>query len=250
MYKSEGFIMNEGLVVVVRAIISFFTLLILAKILGKEQISQLTFFDYILGITIGSIASETTVDLSSRAWPHFMGLISWAVLAYLMQYISLKWRYAAKVIEGEPVIVIMKGKIMDSILKQMKFRVSDLLVLLRNQGIFDLNEVDYAILEPNGSLSVLKKSEYLPLTPKDMNIEVKPTGISTELVYDGKLIEQNLRQMNKDKKWLMNQLKKYGIKNVSEAFLVTLNDAGTIYVDKYNDNIKNVKDIGDYKGPY
>lgn len=242
--------MNEGLVVVVRAIISFFTLLILAKILGKEQISQLTFFDYILGITIGSIASETTVDLSSRAWPHFMGLISWAVLAYLMQYISLKWRYAAKVIEGEPVIVIMKGKIMDSILKQMKFRVSDLLVLLRNQGIFDLNEVDYAILEPNGSLSVLKKSEYLPLTPKDMNIEVKPTGISTELVYDGKLIEQNLRQMNKDKKWLMNQLKKYGIKNVSEAFLVTLNDAGTIYVDKYNDNIKNVKDIGDYKGPY
>lgn len=242
--------MNEGLVVVVRAIISFFSLLIFAKILGKEQISQLTFFDYILGITIGSIASEATVDLSSRVWPHFIGLLSWAILAYLMQYISLKWRYAAKVIEGEPVIVIMNGKIMDNILKQMKFRVSDILELLRNQGIFDLNEVDYAILEPNGSLSVLKKPEYLPLTPKDMNIDVKPTGISTELVYDGKIIEQNLRQMNKDKKWLMNQLKKHGIKDVSEALLVTLNDAGSLYVDKYNDNIKKVKDIGDYKGPY
>ncbi len=242
--------MNEGLVVVVRAIISFFSLLIFAKILGKEQISQLTFFDYILGITIGSIASEATVDLSSRAWPHFVGLLSWAVLAYLMQYISLKWRYAAKVIEGEPTIVIMNGKIMDNVLRKMKLRVSDVLELLRNQGIFDLNEVDYAILEPNGSLSVLKKPEYLPLTPKDMKIEVKPTGISTELVYDGKLIEQNLRQMNKDKKWLMNQLKKHGIKDVSEALLVTLNDAGSLYVDKYDDNIKIVKDIGDYKGPY
>lgn len=242
--------MNEGLVVVVRAIISFFSLLIFAKILGKEQISQLTFFDYILGITIGSIASEATVDLSSRAWPHFVGLLSWAVLAYLMQYISLKWRYAAKVIEGEPTIVIMNGKIMDNVLRKMKLRVSDVLELLRNQGIFDLNEVDYAILEPNGSLSVLKKPEYLPLTPKDMKIEVKPTGISTELVYDGKLIEQNLRQMNKDKKWLMNQLKKHGIKDVSEALLVTLNDAGSLYVDKYDDNIKKVKDIGDYKGPY
>ncbi|MDD4113621.1 MAG: DUF421 domain-containing protein [Herbinix sp.] len=242
--------MNEGLVVVVRALISFFSLLIFTKILGKEQISQLTFFDYISGITIGSIASEATVDLSSRIWPHFIGLLSWAILAYLMQYISLKWRYASKVIEGEPVIVIMNGKIMDNVLRKMKYRVSDILELLRNQGIFDMNEVDYALLETNGNLSVLKKAEHLPLTPKDMDIEVKPTGISTELVYDGKLIEQNLKQMNKDKKWLMNQLKKHGVKDISEVLLVTLNDAGSLYVDKYNDNIKKVKDIGDYKGPY
>jgi len=246
----EEFAVNEGLVVVVRAIISFFTLLILTKFLGKEQISQLTFFDYILGITIGSIASEATVDLSSRAWPHFIGLVSWAGLAFLMQFITLKWRYAAKVIEGEPTIVIMNGKIMENVLRKMKFRISDILTLLRNQGIFDLNEVDYAILEPNGSLSVLKRAEYLPLTPKDMNIPVKPTGISTELVYDGVLIEENLRQMNKDKKWLLSQLKKYGINDISEAFLVTLNDAGSLYVDKYKDNIKKVKDIGDYKGPH
>src|SRR5690554_5815355 len=118
-----GLNVNEGLVVVVRAIISFFSLLIFAKILGKEQISQLTFFDYILGITIGSIASEATIDLSSRAWPHFVGLLSWSLLAYLMQCVTLKWRYLAKVIEGEPVIVIMSGKIMENVLRKMKFRV-------------------------------------------------------------------------------------------------------------------------------
>ena len=110
--------------------------------------------------------------------------------------------------------------------------------------------MDYAIIEPNGSLSVLKKPEHLPLTPKDMNIAVNPTGISTELIYDGKLIEENLRQMNKDKKWLMDQLKKHGIKEVSEVFLLTLNDAGSLYLDKYKDKIKKVKDIGDYKGPF
>lgn len=246
----EGFNLNEGLVVVVRAIISFFTLLIFARLLGKEQISQLSYFDYVLGITIGSIASEATVDVSSRAWDSWIGLLSWAVLAYLMQLITLKWRYAAKMIEGEPTIVIMNGKIMDKVLKKMKLRVSDVLELLRNQGIFDYNEVDYAILEPNGSLSVLKKSEHLPLTPRDMKIEVKQAGISTELIYDGVIVEENLKQMNKDKKWLMKQLKKYGIKHASEALLVTLNDAGSLYVDKYDDNIKKVKDIGDYKGPF
>lgn len=242
--------MNEGLVVLVRAIIGFFTLLIFARALGKEQISQLTFFDYILGITIGSIAAELTVDLSSRAWPHWVGLFVWVVLGYLMELISLKWRYAAKYLEGEPAIVIMNGMIMEDVLRKMKFRVSDIMELLRNKGVFDLNEVDFAIMEPNGNISVLKKPEHLPLTPKDMNITVASTGISTELIYDGMIIDENLRQMKKDRNWLMKELKKNGINKASEVFLATLNDAGSLYIDKYHDHIKQVKDIGDYKGPY
>lgn len=242
--------MNEGLVVLVRSIIGFFTLLIFAKILGKQQISQLTFFDYILGITIGSIAAELTADLSSRAWPHWIGLLSWAVLGYLMEYITMKWRYAAKYLEGEPTIVIMNGKIMDKALRKMNYRISDIMELLRNKDVFDLNQVDFAIVEPNGQLSVLRKPEYEPLTAKDMKISKKPSGISTELIYDGILIEENLRQLNKDKKWLLNQLKSQGIKDVSEVFLATLNPGGSFYVDKYKDHIKKVLDVGDYKGPY
>lgn len=242
--------MNEGLVVFVRGVIAYFSLLIFSRILGKEQISQLTFFDYILGITIGSIASELTVDLSSRAWPHWVGLLTWAGLGYVMRTISLKWRYAAKYLEGEPVIVIMNGKIMDDVLKKMRFALSDILGLLRDKDIFDLNEVEYAILEPSGKISVLKKPEYLPVNRQDMKIKAKSSGISTEIIYDGILFEDNLKEMNKDKNWLMRQLKKNGVKDISEAFLVTLNEAGDIYVDKYNDKIKNVRDIGDYKGPY
>lgn len=242
--------MNEGLVVLVRSFIGFFSLLIFTRIIGKEQISQLTFFDYVLGITIGSIAASLTTDLSSRAWPHWVGLITWAALGYLMEIVTLKWRYAAKVLEGEPVIVIMSGKIMEDALKKAKYRVSDILELMRNQGVFDPNEVDFAIIESNGQLSILKKAEHLPLTPKDMNIPVKDSGISTELIYDGILIEENLRQLKKDKKWLTDELRAHGINNISEVFLVTLNPEGSIYIDKYDDHITKVTDIGDYKGPF
>lgn len=242
--------MNEGLVVFVRSIIAFFSLLIFAKVLGKQQISQLTFFDYVLGITIGSIAASLTTDLSSRAWPHFVGLFTWALLGYIMEYITMKWRYAAKYIDGEPTIVIMNGNIMEAALRKMKYTVSDIMALLRNKDVFDLSQVDFAIIEPNGQLSVLKKPEYEPLTAQDMNITKPSTGISTELIYDGVLIDQNLKQLNKTKKWIMHELKIQGIKHISEVFLATLTPSGSLYVDKYDDHIIKITDIGDYKGPY
>ncbi|NYB74742.1 DUF421 domain-containing protein [Sedimentibacter hydroxybenzoicus DSM 7310] len=242
--------MSEGLVVAVRAIIAFFSLLIFTRLLGKQQISQLNFFDYTLGITIGSIAAELTVDLSSRAWPHWVGLLSWALLGFTMEFITMKWRYAAKYIEGEPTIIIMNGKIMENALRKMKYNVSDIMEQLRNKDVFDLTEVDFAIIESNGQLSVLKKPEYENVTCKDLNINKKKSGISTELIYDGILIEENLKQLNKDKKWLITQLKSQGIKDVSEVFLATLNPGGSLYVDKYKDHIKKILDIGDYKGPY
>ncbi|RII34879.1 DUF421 domain-containing protein [Clostridium chromiireducens] len=242
--------MNEGLVVLVRSIIAFFSLLIFAKILGKQQISQLTFFDYALGITIGSIAATLTTDLSSRAWPHFVGLLTWCLLGYLMEYVTEKWRYAAKYIEGEPTIVIMNGKIMENALKKMKYTAADLMGLLRVKDVFDLSQVDFAIIEPNGQLSVLRKPEYEPLTPKDMSILKAPSGISTELIYDGILINENLKQLNKTEKWLMAQLKMHEIKDVSEVFIATLTPSGSLYIDKYDDHMLKVTDIGDYKGPY
>jgi uncharacterized membrane protein YcaP (DUF421 family) len=242
--------LSEGLIVVVRTIIGFFSLLIFAKILGKQQISQLTFFDYALGITIGSIAANLTTDLSSRAWPHWVGLFSWCLLGYLMEYITMKWRYAAKYIEGEPVIIIMNGKIMENALRKIKYRASDVMELLRNKSIFDLTEVDFAIIEPNGQISVMKKAEHQPLTAKDMGIPKNSQGISTELIYDGMLIGENLKQLNKNRKWIIEQLNNQGIKDISEVFLATLNPAGSLYVDRYDDLIQKITDIGDYDGPY
>lgn len=243
-------LLNEGIVVFVRAIIAFFSLLIFARLLGKKQISQLTLFDYILGITIGSIAATMTTDLSSRAWPHWVGLVTWVVAGLAIDLITTKSRYAAKCIEGEPTIIIMDGKILEDNMRKLRYDATNLQQQLRNKDIFDLNEVHYAVLEPNGDLSVLKKPELQPVTAKDMNITVPNTGIGIELIYDGVVVDLNLKQINRNRKWLRSELKKYGVKDPSEVFLATYEASGSMYVDKFKDKIQKPIVVGDFKGPY
>lgn len=227
--------MNEGIVVLVRSIIGFFTLLIMARILGKQQISQLTFFDYVLGITIGSIAATLSVDLSSRAWPHWVGLMVWALIVWALQWFTLKYRSAAKYIVGEPTVVIMNGQIMENAMRSIRYTLSDVLEQLRDKGVFDLKQVGFAVVETNGKVSVLLKPEYLPATPKDLNLATQPSGLSTELVYDGIIIEENLKQANVDQLWLKKELKKQNINHISEVFLASLDSSGGLYVDTYKE---------------
>jgi len=231
----------ESLVVVVRSIIAFFTLLIFARILGKQQISQLTFFDYITGITIGSIAASLTTDLTSRAWPHWVGLFMWALLVFVFQLVILKGRSIAKYVDGEPAIVIMKGKIMEETLKKTKYRASDLLKLLRSKNVFDIKEIEYAVLETNGQLSILKKPEYLPVTPKDIGILTPYKGLSKELIYDGKVMEQNLEYIQKDEEWLLNQIRTFGFGSFDEVFLALIDETNKMFIDGYRDSVNEKK---------
>lgn len=239
--------MNEAAVVFVRGIIAFFTLLIFARLLGKQQVSELTFFDYILGITIGSIAATLTTDLSSRAWPHWVGLATWTAAVWFLQWVSLRSRAVAKYINGEPVILIMNGQIMEKNLKKMRYTLDDLLIQLRHRGIFDLKEVEFALLETTGQLSVLKKSQYAPVTPHDLKIPTKYKGLSTELIYDGKVIDINLKRFDLDRAWLEQQLKAQGIQSPREVFLALLNTEGELYVNRYQDQGQPVTDLSDYE---
>lgn len=229
--------MNEGLVVFVRGVIAFFTLLIFARVLGKQQISQLTFFDYILGITIGSSAASLTTDLTSAAWPHWIGILTWVLLVLLIQWVTVKWRSAGQELNSEPTIVIVNGKIMDEAMKKMRYSLSDLLEQLRLKDVFDLSQVEFAVLETNGQLSVLKKTQYQPLTPKDMNISTKYAGLSTELIFNGLVIESNLSQANLNRQWLMKELRKQNISDVSAVFYASLDSSGNLYVDLYKDHV-------------
>jgi uncharacterized membrane protein YcaP (DUF421 family) len=237
--------MNESLVVFVRGLISFVTLLIFARILGKQQISQLTFFDYVLGITIGSTASSLTTDLDSKAWPHWVGLITWTGAVFLTQLVSLKWRSVHKYLNGEPTVVIMNGNIMEKTMKKIRYTTDDLLEQLRLAGEFDIGKVEFAVLETNGQLSVLKKTQYQPVTPHDLKLSTNYQGIGAELIYDGVIIDQNLQQVNLDRKWLYAELKKHGIKRTSEVFLALLDSSGSLYIDTYKDHITMPSDIND-----
>lgn len=242
--------MNEVLVEIVRALIAFFTLLIFTRLLGKQQMSQLTFFDYVLGITVGSIAASLTIELTYDPWPIWVGLVTWILAVLALQLITVKWRYASKYIDGEPAVVIMNGKIMEAAMKKLRYRICDLTEQLRDKDVFDISQVEFAILEVSGKLTVLKKPQYQPVTPKDLNLKTKYSGIGTELIYDGVIVDQNLKQVHKDRKWLYKELKRLGINNESEVFFATLETTGKLYVDRYRDHIKNKTNISDYEGPY
>lgn len=230
--------MNEALIVTVRGIIAFFTLLIFARILGKQQIGQLTFFDYIVGITIGSIASTLTTDLTSTAWSHWIGLLVWTCASFILQIVTLKSKSAGEYLDSKPTIVIMNGKILENSMKKTRYRLSELLEQLRSKDVFDLNQVAFAILEKDGQLSVLKKPEFQPATPKDLNLKPDASIIGTELIYDGIIVEQNLKNINKNNNWLMSQLKKQGINSSSEVFVATFNAPDKLYIDLYKDHMQ------------
>ena len=241
--------MNEILVVIIRGLIAFFTLLIFTRLLGKQELSQLTFFDYINGITIGSIAASLTTDLNNRAFTVWMGLATWTGAVFLLHIITLKSRYVAKYLDGEPTIVIMNGKLMKAAMRKMRYRTSELMAQLRTKNIFDISQVEFAILETSGLLSVLKKSSYEPVTREDLYIPTKYIGLSVELISDGKIIDQNLKQIKLDRYWLEDQLKSREIHDPSEVFLAVIDTQGNLYIDKYNDCVENPIDISDYYGP-
>lgn len=234
-------IVDEGLIVLLRGIIGFFTLLIFTRILGKQQVSQLTFFDYVVGITIGSTASSLTTDLTSNAWPHWVGLLTWTVLCFILQLITVKSRTAEKFLDGQPTIVITNGKILEESMKKFRYTIGDLLAQLRDKGVFDLADVAYAVLEKDGQLSILKKPECDTVTPKDLNIKTSTASIDVEIIYDGSIMQDNLVSINRNERWIMNNLKKRGINDASEVFLAIYNASSGLHIDLYKDHIKQKK---------
>lgn len=238
-------LISEVHVEILRATIGFFTLLILTRLLGKQQVSELTVFDYILGITIGSTASSLTTDLTSGALPHWAGLVTWVGFAFLMQVVSVKWRKASRLVDGVPSVVIMNGMIMEDAMRKMRYTVSDLLEQLRSKDVFDIKQVEFAVLERNGQISVLKKSQYQPATPKDLNLSTGYDGLQTVIIYDGTVLEQNLKHLNLDRIWSQSELSKHGVNEISEVLLASLDTQGVLYVDKYKDHLVKLTDLSD-----
>ena len=238
--------MNNSLVIILRSLTAFFSLLVFTRILGKQQVSQLTYFDYIVGISIGSAATILSVDLNANPRLVWLGMIVWVVSSITMKFITLKSRPLAKYIDGQATIVIMNGKIMEDNLKKMNFRATDLLEMLRVKGVFNPSQVEFAILENSGKLSVLKKSQYRNLTPEDMNLNTNYEGINIELIYDGVIIEENLKQVSLNQKWLKNKINQAGIADISRIFLATLDTSGVLYLDTREDNLEIPVEISDY----
>ncbi len=226
----------------VRGVISFFTLLIFTRILGKQQIGQITFFDYILGITIGSFAASLTVDLSSAAWPHWVGLLVWIVLGIMLQIVSIKSKSISQYINDEPTIVVYDGKILGDNLKETKYTLTDLLEELRLKDVFDINEVKLTIIERNGHISILKKEDFQNML-NSMNISENNKNLNNELIFNGIIIDHNLSKLDLNRQWLFSELNSQGFDSHVEVFYAFLDSSMKLKIDSYKNKVISSKDI-------
>ena len=187
-------------------------------------------------------------DIDQHTWQHFIGLFLFAALTFLMQYISLKSNTARKIIEGEPVILIHKGKILEDNLKKTRFNIEDLLTELRENDIFDVRDVHHAILENDGNLSVLPVADKKNLTPSDIKQKGQEETIVTEIIVEGDILLPNLKQHGLDRDWVNKKLKDNNIDDINQVFLALYNPIDqSIYWDLKDDNLqKDTVEISEY----
>ena len=204
--------------VILTALLSVVALFIITKMMGHKQVSQLDFFDYVCGITIGSIGAELATDLEEPYKP-LIALVIYGLVSLVLNLIAHKIPRTRKYINGTPTILMNGGSLYRKNLKKAKLDLSEFMLLCREQGYFDLEEIQTAIYEHNGKLSILLKAANRPATPDDLKITAKAIHIGVEVIMDGRVMGENLSRMGKDRVWLEAQLKVQGHKSAKEIFL-------------------------------
>ncbi len=222
---SEGVL--EILELLLTSLLSVFALFIIAKVMGHKQISQLDFFDYVCGITIGSIAAELATELEEPEKP-LIAMIVYGLVSLALNVLSHKIPKTRKYINGTPTIVMDAGKLYRKNIKKCNLDLSEFMLLCREQGYFNLEEIETAIFECNGKLSILPKEKSRPVTCEDVNLHPKQKKIDTELIMDGRILGENLKRMGLDEKWLRGQLRVQGYSSEKEVFLGVCSEDGQL----------------------
>ena len=227
-----------------KSVLIFVILVGLSRIIGRKLLAQMSYFDFTVTITIGTIAGAYVVQMIEGMWV-LISPVLLAALAIGFDMLHIKSIRLRKLTEGEPVIIIQNGNILNKNMKKLKYHIGNLEAQLRDKGVFDFNEVEYAILEPHGQLSVLKKSQHLPVTPQVMNITVPYKGMSTEIIKDGLLLEQNLDQLKLSHAWLTDELGKRNI-NEGDIFYAALNTSKELYVSLKDSGLTKPQKVEDF----
>jgi len=204
--------------IILTALLSVAALFIITKIMGHKQVAQLDFFDYVSGITIGSIGAELATELEAPERP-LIALAIYGLASLSLNLIAHKIPRTRKYINGTPTILMNEGILYRKNLKKAKLDLSEFMLLCREQGYFDLDEIQTAIFEHNGKVSILPKAAKRPATPEDLKIPAKATHIGTEVILDGRVMGENLSRMGRDENWLEKQLKSQGYKSAKDVFL-------------------------------
>lgn len=233
--------MPEYLLTIIRSITAFILLMVMARIMGKKQLSQLTFFDYCVGITIGSIASAMAIDQNIRISNGVVGLIIFGLFPVFLSYAGLKSMKFRRLTDGSPAILIKDGKVLEKSLGKSKMDINELMLFLREKNIFNVSDVEMAVMETNGQLSVMKKTEQQPVTPQQLGLTVNHDYGPALVIMDGQLLEKSLMRLGYSEEWLRGEIMKQGATGYKDVFLAQIDSNGSVYVDLYNDNMQQHK---------
>jgi uncharacterized membrane protein YcaP (DUF421 family) len=229
--------MPDWVVVLSRSIIFLILMFITTKMLGKKQISELSFFEYVSGITVGSIAAEVITGLESNLYHGIMVIVFFGIATLLVDFLALKSKSFRDIVDGKGTVVIKDGKILEDNLKKEKYTIDDLSALLRQKDIFRVADVEFAVLERRGDLSTLLKKENRPLTPKDLQIKTANEKEPQTIIMDGCVIDESLRSAGKSRIWLQIELEKINV-TLDNVFLGQVDTYGELTVDLYDDKIQ------------
>ena len=213
--------------VVILGVVSFIVVFVLSRIMGYRAISELSFFDYVVGITIGSVAAEMSTNIDMEWWKGVTAMVIYALLDVLFTVLSQKNVLARQIISGNPIILIYKGKIYKKNLKKARIELNDLLSSARSAGYFNIADVDYAIMETTGKISFQPVALKRPLNPKDFNFAPQSEGLTINVIMDGKIMEDDLADAKIDKKDLIRRVRQQD-KDVKNIFLGIMDSNGVL----------------------
>lgn len=204
--------------------------LVITLLTGRRKIGELPVFDFLSLIAVGAVVGADIADPDIEHWPTAYAVVLIMLLHYIYSLVLVKSKRAGKLLTFEPVVVIEKGQFVKGNMKKLKYSIDNILTLLREKDVFDLNEVEFAIVESTGQLSVLKKTQYQPITPSEIKINTDYVGLSIPLIVEGKIYKENLERLNLDEKWLSSQLKNNNFSSEKEVFYAAINTKGELYV--------------------
>lgn len=225
---------HEIMITVIKSMVAYVVLLILGRIMGRKMISRITFFDFLIGVTLGALAVRMSLGNESSVLMTIISAVVITLMALITDWLTVKSCLFRKVEEGEPIILIQQGKLLYENLSKAKISISKLLMLLRQKDVFDIEDVDYAIFENDGHLTVLLKPEKLPANAGEMKISKPENRLSIDIIVDGKIISDNLRSSGHTQEWLFQQLKGQGFNRPDQIFYASVNKTDKLYVAPFH----------------
>ncbi|NLZ67346.1 MAG: DUF421 domain-containing protein [Clostridiaceae bacterium] len=217
------------LIVFVRALILYSLVVIVMRIMGKRPIGQLQPFELVVAIMISELAAVPMQDTAIPLINGIIPILTLLIAQMLLSFISMLSVRARGVICGKPSILIENGNINEGNLRKEMYTLNDLLEQLRNSNIHNITDVEFAILETNGQLSVIPKSQKRPVNAEDLNIPTKYEGLPLDLIIDGRIMIKNLEKADLDVHWLKNELNNLGISNLNKVLFASLDTNGDLY---------------------